>query len=81
MIVSHGYSKLEQELCLEPDKRLCHRTIEHNLNKLHNIIYDWARSKILLGSPEEWDNACSQFKLKNIGMAGGNLWIDSYDEV
>eukprot|EP01040_Poterioochromonas_malhamensis_P002881 gene2881-3065_t len=79
MIVSHGYSKLEQELCLEPDKRLCHRTIEHNLNKLHNIIYDWARSKILLGSPEEWDNACSQFKLKNIGMAGGNLWIDSCD--
>ncbi len=79
MIVSHGYSKLEHELCLEPNKKLCHRTIEHNLNKLHNIIYEWARSKIPLGSPEEWNNLCSQFQLKNIGLAGGNLWIDSCD--
>jgi hypothetical protein len=75
LITSDGDGKLEQELSLQPGLKMSHNTINNNTKTIHEVILQWARTKIVLGNAKEWDEACCfQAPFQDV-----NLWIDSSD--
>jgi hypothetical protein len=78
MITALGNTKLEKELALQTELKIGHHTINNNIENLHALIYEWARTKIDLGNAEEW-NAAAAIRQFQHPFEDVNLWIDSSD--
>jgi hypothetical protein len=78
MITAEGNTRLEQMLQMQPNLKYKHHTLWNNMNQVHKLIYEWAKTKINLGNAEEW-NAAAANRLFQEPFADTNLWIDSSD--
>jgi hypothetical protein len=78
MITAEGNSRLEQELELQRDLKFSHHTIYNNTTVIHDMAYEWARTKIDLGNAEVWDAAVVSRHFEE-PFEDVNLWIDSWD--
>lgn len=78
MILGVGVDKLEHTVRFEPDHKLNHSTIRHNLDILFPLAVEWAHTKIVPRTKADWDLAVYHENFPP-PVQPVNLWMDSSD--
>lgn len=78
MITGSGVDKLEHTVRLDPEHKLNHGTVLHNLEIILPLLEKWSYTKIVAGTVEEWNIAVSGEHFPH-PFEPVNLWMDSSD--
>lgn len=71
-----GYQKLLKEVRF--GTKLNHKSLEHNTEAIREVLAEWGKASVKLGSVNDWNTALRNVQL-NKKLEGVNLWIDSTD--
>ncbi len=78
MITGAGVDKLEHTVRFDPEHKLNHGTILHNLDIIFPLAVKWGLSKIVTGTEADWNLAVHGEHFPH-PFEAVNLWMDSSD--